>query len=230
MIRTVRRRRILSMTEEEFIRFVAEYGPDEVPPEVPLEWFELAAFQEACDRWELKTAGGMKLPEFLGWVAANPFDPLPPDTPPGWLRLSAYQEAKYDWLENIERSIRKIGRIWVSTEGLRNLASKMTVEQQVEFYNRLRRRYPGREREFRPDFENGFPDSAGLLPAPLTGEQARAEVCRQADQQAWAAAYRQFAADVRRGEPLLPDHKPGAESPATDGGKGLSATEDEIPF
>jgi hypothetical protein len=53
------------MTEEEFIRFVAEHGPEEIPREVPLEWFELAAFQEACDRSALKTAGGMKLPEFL---------------------------------------------------------------------------------------------------------------------------------------------------------------------
>jgi hypothetical protein len=106
----------------------------------------------------------------------------------------------------------------------------MTVAQQVELYNLLRRSYPGREREFRPDFEKGFPDSVGLLPAPLTDEQASAEVCRQADQQAWPAAYRQFAADVRRPKPLLPGHEPGAESPATDGGKGFSDAEEEIPF
>jgi hypothetical protein len=221
---------MFSMTAEEFIRFVAEYGPDEVPPDVPLEWFELAAFQDACDRWHLKTAGGMKLPEFLRWVAANPLDPLPPDTPPGWLRLSAYRVARFEWLENIEQSIRKIGRIWVPTEGLRKLASQMTVEQQVELYDRLRQRYPGREREFRPDFEEGFPDSLGLLPAPRTDQEAWAEVFRQADQQAWAAASRPFAADARRAKPWLSDHKPGAESPATDGATGPSDTEDEIPF
>src|SRR5262245_10042696 len=126
-----------------------------------------------------ETAGGMKLPEFLQWVADNPFDPLPPDTPPAWLRLPEYELVKNDWLDNIERSISKIGKIWASTEWLRSLASRMTVQQQVDLYNRLRQAYPLREMEFRPDFEKGFPESVGFLPAPRTGEQAWAEVHRQ---------------------------------------------------
>src|SRR5207253_249562 len=99
------------MTQEEFLRLVAEQGPDEAPADVPDEWFELPAFREACDRWLQKTAGGMRLPEFLRWVAANPFDPPPADVPPEWLRLPEYELARGEWLENIQRSISKIGGI-----------------------------------------------------------------------------------------------------------------------
>jgi len=112
--------------------------------------------------------------EFLTWAAAHtPWTQPPVVIPNEWLtdadwrdRLDQIWREHWDWLDNVLRSVSKIGRIWVPVAGLREYAQGLTVEEQVAVYLRIRDEYPLREPEFRPDFERGFPDAVPLLPPP----------------------------------------------------------------
>jgi hypothetical protein len=117
----------------------------------------------------------MNKAEFLAWAAAHtPWTPLPvPEILDAWQDdLEEVWRYHFDFYLNVWQGVCKGGRIWVPMERLREYSQALTTEEQVAFYWELRRSRPWREPEFRPDFERGFPGCVGLLPPPMTPEEA----------------------------------------------------------
>jgi hypothetical protein len=125
--------------------------------------------------------------EFLAWAATHsPWSELPVQTIPDEWRdaLEEVWNEHYDFIDNVGQSISKKGNIWVPVATMREYAARLTVPEQVKFYLSLRRAYPWRDSEFRPDFERGFPDCVAHLPPALTVQEcelAWVEVVRRAE-------------------------------------------------
>src|SRR5688500_9156628 len=113
--------------------------------------------------------------EFLRWAAGHtPWTPCPVSPiPEEWGEVViAICAGHYEIFDNLCRSISKTGRhLWVSEAGLREYARALTVEEQVGLFRALRLQYPTLESAFRPEFERGFPESVGALPAPFTAAE-----------------------------------------------------------
>jgi hypothetical protein len=73
---------------------------------------------------------------------------------------------------DMARDVSKNGEIFCGPEYLGSLSEALTTDQVVRLFLKIREWSPHREREFRPQFEQGFARHASALPPPLTPREA----------------------------------------------------------
>jgi hypothetical protein len=112
--------------------------------------------------------------EFLRAWDSDPYGlPLPAvEIPVSWMRAAWKIEAiRFTFLDLLGQNVNKRGRLGY-TEAFLNLLDRSLTRAQVhEIYRGLRDFEPHREREFREDFERGFPTKSDGLPPVRTDEQ-----------------------------------------------------------
>jgi hypothetical protein len=117
--------------------------------------------------------------EFLRWAAAHtPWTPRPvADIPDQWLS-AAWDRAwarHGEFLNDVCRDIGKLGGN-LGEGAPSEFGRSLTVEEQVGLFRSIRDHAPWMEPAWRGWFERSFPESAGVLPPPLTpAERAEAE-------------------------------------------------------
>jgi hypothetical protein len=112
--------------------------------------------------------------DFFNWArASTPWSRFPiTDIPDEWRdELEEIWRDHYDFIDNVLQSVSKIGEIWLPEAAMREHSSRLTVQEQVAIYLRIRDYAPWRESEFRPGFERGFPGCVSSLPPMRTEEE-----------------------------------------------------------
>jgi hypothetical protein len=111
---------------------------------------------------------------FLSRIEASPHGSFPFDeTPSEWMAAAwEIERVRNELCSEMARTVSKTGGLAYTDEYLRYLSKSLPIARQVELFLYIRdSRNELREFEFRPGFEQAFPDSVPYLPPPLTVKQ-----------------------------------------------------------